>query len=112
MYAQNAIVVNEFLGNSWKKVMPPMCSVLFYLSRNNVLMSSFYIKILPNKTEPLGIEVLDSRGFFTDAYWYWLGVGALTGFIILFQFGFTLALSFLNRLYLYIIQFTSKIDCF
>ncbi|KAH9666376.1 ABC transporter G family member 40 [Citrus sinensis] len=71
MYAQNAIVVNEFLGNSWKK-------------------------IFPNKTKPLGIEVLDSRGFFTDAYWYWLGVGALTGFIILFQFGFTLALSFLN----------------
>ncbi|KAH9714793.1 ABC transporter G family member 40 [Citrus sinensis] len=55
MYAQNAIVVNEFLGNSWKK-------------------------ILPNKTKPLGIEVLDSRGFFTDAYWYWLGVGALTAF--------------------------------
>ncbi|KAH9666386.1 ABC transporter G family member 40 [Citrus sinensis] len=69
MYAQNAIVVNEFLGNSWKK-------------------------IFPNKTKPLGIEVLDSRGFFTDAYWYWLGVGALTGFIILFQFGFTLALTF------------------
>ncbi|KAH9666388.1 ABC transporter G family member 40 [Citrus sinensis] len=55
MYAQNAIVVNEFLGNSWKK-------------------------IFPNKTKPLGIEVLDSRGFFTDAYWYWLGVGALTAF--------------------------------
>ncbi|KAH9714821.1 ABC transporter G family member 40 [Citrus sinensis] len=71
MYAQNAIVVNEFLGNSWRKV-------------------------LPNTTEPLGVQVLKSRGFFTDAYWYWLGLGALAGFILLFNFGFTLALSFLN----------------
>ncbi|GAY62366.1 hypothetical protein CUMW_217170 [Citrus unshiu] len=79
MYAQNAIVVNEFLGNSWRKV-------------------------LPNTTEPLGVQVLKSRGFFTDAYWYWLGLGALAGFILLFNFGFTLALSFLNRLYPYHLQ--------
>lgn len=46
MYAQNAIVVNEFLGNSWKKVMPRMHFVLVYLSLNNGLLSSFYIKIL------------------------------------------------------------------
>ncbi|KAH9666384.1 ABC transporter G family member 40 [Citrus sinensis] len=72
MYAQNAIVVNEFLGNSWKK-------------------------IFPNKTKPLGIEVLDSRGFFTDAYWYWLGVGALTGFIILFQFAFGTSKAFISE---------------
>ncbi|KAF3963348.1 hypothetical protein CMV_012251 [Castanea mollissima] len=43
MYAQNAIVVNEFLGKSWRHV-------------------------LPNSTEPLGIEVLKSRGFFPQAY--------------------------------------------
>ncbi|KAK9229260.1 hypothetical protein WN944_022219 [Citrus x changshan-huyou] len=36
MYAQNAIVVNEFLGNSWRKV-------------------------LPNTTEPLGVQVLKSQ---------------------------------------------------
>ncbi|KAH9666391.1 ABC transporter G family member 40 [Citrus sinensis] len=71
MYAQNAITVNEFLGHSWRK-------------------------ILPNTTEPLGVEVLQSRGIFTDSYWYWLGVGALLGFIILFNIGFALALSFLN----------------
>ncbi|KAK9232149.1 hypothetical protein WN943_022392 [Citrus x changshan-huyou] len=44
MYAQNAITVNEFLGHSWRK-------------------------ILPNTTEPLGVEVLQSRGIFTDSYW-------------------------------------------
>ncbi|CAK7336320.1 unnamed protein product [Dovyalis caffra] len=52
MYGQNAMVVNEFLGKSWSHV-------------------------LPNSAESLGIEVLKSRGFFTNAYWYWIGVGAL-----------------------------------
>ncbi|KAL6334363.1 hypothetical protein AAG906_014764 [Vitis piasezkii] len=66
MYAQNAIVVNEFLGNSWKKV------------------------------KSLGVTVLNNRGFFTEAYWYWIGAGALFGFIFLFNFGYTLCLNFLN----------------
>nr|POE66839.1 pleiotropic drug resistance protein 1 [Quercus suber] len=73
MYAQNAIVVNEFLGKSWRHV-------------------------LPNSMEPLGVEVLKSRGFFTHAYWYWIGVGALIGFILLFNAAFTLALTYLNPL--------------
>ncbi|KAK0598158.1 hypothetical protein LWI29_032143 [Acer saccharum] len=71
MYGQNAIMVNEFLGHSWDK-------------------------ILPNSTETLGVAVLKSHGFFTEAYWYWLGVGAMIVFILLFNFGFTLALTFLN----------------
>ncbi|RVW28717.1 Pleiotropic drug resistance protein 1 [Vitis vinifera] len=71
MYAQNAIVVNEFLGHSWKK---------------NVTGS----------TESLGVTVLNNRGFFTEAYWYWIGAGALFGFILLFNFGYTLCLNFLN----------------
>ncbi|KAK0597626.1 hypothetical protein LWI29_027037 [Acer saccharum] len=71
MYGQNAIVVNEFLGHSWDK-------------------------IVPNSTDTLGVAVLKSRGFFPEAYWYWLGVGALIGFTILFNFGFTLALTYLN----------------
>ncbi|KAH9666408.1 ABC transporter G family member 40 [Citrus sinensis] len=69
MYAQNGLAVNEFLGNSWQKV-------------------------LPNSTEPLGVEVLKSRGFFTDAYWYWLGMAGLAGSILLFNFCFILALTF------------------
>ncbi|KAK3416807.1 hypothetical protein EUGRSUZ_H02568 [Eucalyptus grandis] len=70
MYGQNAIVVNELLGSNWNKV---------------------------NTNEPLGIQVLKSRGFFTEAYWYWIGLGALFGFIILFNFGFSVALALLNR---------------
>ncbi|KAJ9179101.1 hypothetical protein P3X46_010924 [Hevea brasiliensis] len=72
MYGQNAIVVNEFLGHSWSHV-------------------------LQNSTEPLGVQVLKSRGFFTEAYWYWLGLGALCGFTLLFNFLYTAALTFLNE---------------
>ncbi|XP_010254261.1 PREDICTED: pleiotropic drug resistance protein 1-like isoform X1 [Nelumbo nucifera] len=71
MYGQNAIAVNEFLGNSWSHVPP-------------------------NSTEPLGVTVLKSRGIFPKAYWYWLGVGALVGYMFLFNVLFTLALSYLN----------------
>ncbi|KAL2968076.1 hypothetical protein AAZX31_15G011500 [Glycine max] len=71
MYEQNAMMVNEFLGQSWSHV-------------------------LPNSTESLGVEVLKSRGFFTHASWYWIGAGALLGFVVLLNITFTLALTYLN----------------
>uniref|UniRef100_A0A7N0TS87 ABC transporter domain-containing protein n=2 Tax=Kalanchoe fedtschenkoi TaxID=63787 RepID=A0A7N0TS87_KALFE len=71
MYAQNAIAVNEFLGHSWSKV-----------------------PVFQN--ESLGVIVLKSRGFFPEAYWYWIGVGALIGFTLLFNLVFSLALTYLN----------------
>ncbi|CAL2280417.1 unnamed protein product [Prunus armeniaca] len=73
MYGQNAIVVNEFLGKSWSHV-------------------------LPNSTEPLGVAVLRSHGFFTHPSWYWIGVGALIGYILIFNVCFTVALTYLNPL--------------
>ncbi|CAN1280718.1 Pleiotropic drug resistance protein 1 [Linum perenne] len=72
MYGQNAIVINEFLGNSWSKVPP-------------------------NSTESLGVQVLRSRGFFTEPHWYWLGVGANIGFLFLFNIVFAIALTFLDK---------------
>ncbi|CAK7353518.1 unnamed protein product [Dovyalis caffra] len=71
MYVQNAVSVNEFLGNSWRH-------------------------IPPNSTESLGVTFLKSRGIFLEAHWYWIGVGALIGFALLFNFLFTLALKYLN----------------
>uniref|UniRef100_A0A2P2K9X4 Uncharacterized protein MANES_04G106100 n=2 Tax=Rhizophora mucronata TaxID=61149 RepID=A0A2P2K9X4_RHIMU len=71
MYGQNAVLVNEFLGHSW--------------SHNG-----------PNSSEPLGVQVLKSRGFFPYAYWYWIGVGALIGFVVLFNGCFVLSLTYLN----------------
>eukprot|EP00257_Ricinus_communis_P024853 XP_025012267.1 pleiotropic drug resistance protein 1 isoform X2 [Ricinus communis] len=71
MYVQNAISVNEFLGSSWNH-------------------------FPPNSTKPLGVTLLKSRGLFPEAYWYWIGFGALTGYIFLFNFLFTLALKYLD----------------
>ncbi|AES81623.2 drug resistance transporter-like ABC domain protein [Medicago truncatula] len=71
MYAQNAVVNNEFLGKSWRHV-------------------------LPNSTDSLGVEILKSRGFFTQSYWYWIGFGAMIGYTLLFNFGYLLALAYLN----------------
>lgn len=45
----------------------------------------------------VGLTVLGSRGLFTDQYWRWIGVGALIGFVILFNFLCILALQYLNR---------------
>ncbi|CAA6672703.1 unnamed protein product [Spirodela intermedia] len=56
MYAQSAISVNEFLGHSWNHVVDIRVS-----------------------TETLGVQVLKARGFFTGAYWYWIGVGVCSG---------------------------------
>ncbi|XP_002527330.2 pleiotropic drug resistance protein 1 [Ricinus communis] len=71
MYGQNAIVVNEFLGNSWSH-------------------------IPPNSTESLGVQLLKSRGFYPYAYWYWIGLGALICFLLVFNLLFALALTFLD----------------
>ncbi|XP_050286374.1 pleiotropic drug resistance protein 1-like [Quercus robur] len=71
MYAQNAIMANEFYGESWNKV-------------------------ITNSTENLGLAVLKSRGFPRHQYWYWIGVGAMIGYILLFNISFTLALTYLN----------------
>ncbi|GAU19343.1 hypothetical protein TSUD_336300 [Trifolium subterraneum] len=54
--------------------------------------------VLPNSTESLGVEVLKSRGYFTESYWYWIGVVALIGYTLVFNFGYILALTFLNPL--------------
>nr|GMD44317.1 pleiotropic drug resistance protein 1-like [Ipomoea batatas] len=71
MYAQNAIAVNEYLGKSWRH-------------------------IPSGSSEPLGVTVLKSRAIFPEARWYWIGVGALIGYVILFNFLFTVALTYLN----------------
>ncbi|KAH0704878.1 hypothetical protein KY290_012000 [Solanum tuberosum] len=71
MYSMNSILVNEFDGKRWKH-------------------------IAPTGTDSLGVAVVRSRGFFPNAYWYWIGVGALIGFTIIFNIFYSLALSYLN----------------
>ncbi|KAG8375490.1 hypothetical protein BUALT_Bualt10G0105300 [Buddleja alternifolia] len=71
MYGQNAIAVNEFLGKSWSHVPP-------------------------GSTESIGLTILKSRGIFPEARWYWIGVGAIIGYVFLFNFLVILALTYLN----------------
>ncbi|PIN06857.1 Pleiotropic drug resistance proteins (PDR1-15), ABC superfamily [Handroanthus impetiginosus] len=69
MYAQNAILVNEFTGHSWSRIV--------------------------NGTK-LGVRVMESRGFFPYTYWYWIGLGGTAGFILLFNIFYLLSLMFLQ----------------
>ncbi|XP_019263263.1 PREDICTED: pleiotropic drug resistance protein 1-like isoform X2 [Nicotiana attenuata] len=71
MYSLNAIFVNEFDGKQWKH-------------------------IAPNGTESLGAAVVRSRGYFPEASWYWIGIGALIGFTIIFNMCYSIALAYLN----------------
>ncbi|KAK4739440.1 hypothetical protein R3W88_003137 [Solanum pinnatisectum] len=69
-YGEIGLSVNEFLAPRWQKT----------FSTNTTI----------------GNEVLESRGLNFDGYLYWISVCALFGFTILFNIGFTLALTFLK----------------
>ncbi|PKI59680.1 hypothetical protein CRG98_019921 [Punica granatum] len=76
MYGQNAIVINEFLDKRWS-------------TPNND----------PRLSEPtVGKVLLKSRGMFVEDYWYWICIGALFGFSLLFNICFIAALTYLNRI--------------
>ncbi|KAF3790908.1 Pleiotropic drug resistance protein 3 [Nymphaea thermarum] len=69
-YAEIGISVNEFLAPRWRKI-------------------SF-----GNTT--IGQQILLSRGLHFPVYFYWISLGALFGFTILLNLGFTMALTFLK----------------
>ncbi|CBI17066.3 unnamed protein product, partial [Vitis vinifera] len=71
MYGQNAIAINEFLDERW----------------NNPV---------PNSTDSVGVTLLKERGLFSDEHWYWICVGALFAFSLLFNVLFIAALTFFN----------------
>ena len=45
----------------------------------------------------VGKALLKARGMFVDGYWYWICVGALMGFSLLFNICFIVALTYLDR---------------
>ncbi|PKA58251.1 ABC transporter G family member 39 [Apostasia shenzhenica] len=74
MYGQSAIAINEFLDHRWS-------------NPNND----------PSINAPtIGKAILKSRSFFVNGYWYWISIGALHGFAILFNVLFILALTYLD----------------
>ncbi|KAM7496878.1 hypothetical protein LguiA_021292 [Lonicera macranthoides] len=75
MYGQNAIAINEFLSDRWSTPMPN------------------------GSAEPtVGKTLLKERGLFVDEHWYWICIGALVGFSLLFNVLFIVALTYLNPL--------------
>ncbi|XP_010535889.1 PREDICTED: ABC transporter G family member 38 [Tarenaya hassleriana] len=72
MYVQTAISVNEFLSDSWRKV-------------------------LDGAKESLGKTILKSRGTFSESYWYWIGILALIVSILLSNAITALSLAYLNE---------------
>ncbi|XP_038682251.1 pleiotropic drug resistance protein 3-like [Tripterygium wilfordii] len=69
-YAEIGSSVNEFLAPRWQKV-----------SSSNTT---------------LGEQILRKRGLYFNDYFYWISIGALLGFWIIFNIGFTCALSYLK----------------
>nr|XP_027108034.1 pleiotropic drug resistance protein 3-like isoform X6 [Coffea arabica] len=70
-YGEIGLTLNEFLSSRWKKMLPTNTSI--------------------------GQKTLDARGLNFEGYFFWISVGALFGFTLLFNLGFTLALTYLNR---------------
>ncbi|XP_039117321.1 ABC transporter G family member 39-like [Dioscorea cayenensis subsp. rotundata] len=75
MYAQNSVTVNEFLGKSWRHVVDATKSNKF-----------------------LGVQILESRGIFPQAKWFWIGMAGLVGYVLVFNALYTLALTYLDPL--------------
>ncbi|KAH9661866.1 ABC transporter G family member 31 [Citrus sinensis] len=71
-YAQSAISVNEFAAARWKKK-----------------------SVIGDNT--IGYNVLHSHSLPSGDYWYWIGVGALLLYSLLFNSVVTLALAYLNH---------------
>lgn len=69
----------------------------------NLCLVKYNFYLLQPNTDPrfsaptVGKVLLQSRGFFADDYWFWICVGALFGFSLLFNLLFICALTYLNR---------------
>ncbi|KAJ6874525.1 pleiotropic drug resistance protein 3-like isoform X2 [Populus alba x Populus x berolinensis] len=69
-YGEIGLTVNEFLAPRWEKVVSGDTSI--------------------------GQQTLESRGLNFHGYFYWISAGALIGMTVLFNIGFTMALTFLK----------------
>lgn len=74
MYSQNAISINEFLASRWA------------IPNNDTTIDA----------PTVGKAILKSKGLFTEEWGFWLSIGALIGFIILFNSLYLWALTYLS----------------
>lgn len=73
-YGYNALAVNEMFAPRWMN------------------------QVGSDRVTPLGISILRNFDIFPEKNWYWIGVGALVGFTVLFNILFTFSLMYLNPL--------------
>ncbi|PON45752.1 ABC transporter-like [Parasponia andersonii] len=78
MYGQNAIAINEFLDKRWSA------------------LTEFCCLAQPIGNTTVGKVLLEERGLFKEEYWYWICIGALLGFSLLFNGLFVAALTYLS----------------
>ncbi|XP_068660074.1 pleiotropic drug resistance protein 2-like isoform X3 [Aristolochia californica] len=78
MYGQNAIAINEFLDERWGTVSP----------NNDTKIDA----------PTVGKAILKSRSMFGEERWYWISIGALIAFSLIFNLCFIAALTYLNPL--------------
>ncbi|KAM7254097.1 hypothetical protein ACFE04_031779 [Oxalis oulophora] len=72
-----------------------MKSISIEGQESNVI-TDYVLKIDQATNQTLGVAVLKSRAFFPYAYWYWIGIGALVGFIVILNVLYTLFLTVLS----------------
>lgn len=73
------------------------CHSYRFLFWINHLIRTLIWKQPAGNSSNLGDEILKSRGMPTADSWYWLGIGILIIFAVLFNMVVTWALTFLNR---------------
>ncbi|XP_031254320.1 pleiotropic drug resistance protein 3-like isoform X2 [Pistacia vera] len=85
-------------SNAWVVEVSFLVSPLSYgeigLSVNEFLTPRWQKKLPTNST--IGTQIHESHGLDFDEYYFWIALGALFGFALLFNMGFILALSFLT----------------
>lgn len=64
-----------------------------------------------DNTTRLGTMVLNMWDVYDDKNWYWIGIGGLLGFVVVFNGLFTLALTYLDRKFFSIFVFDSFFYC-
>lgn len=125
-YGEMGLSLNEFLAPRWQKV----CAWFFFNDTfniiDNVLLNSKHlafqtmwtsrvrlwvmtdhfsftmsVKQQLSGNSTIGHKTLENRGLNFDGHLFWVSVGALLGFVVLFNTGFTFALSFLKRKIIY-----------
>jgi ABC-type multidrug transport system permease subunit len=86
----------------WAYWVSPMAYTYDALTVNEMLAPRWINQPSSDNSTSLGLAVLEIFDIFTDPNWYWIGVGGILGFTVLFNILVTLALTFLNRKYTYI----------